>query len=105
MLRRCLALLPAVALLAGCSASRFVPDGSWMLDDVSVESDTKELHPGQFEPYVRQKGNAKWFSLLKLPLGVYSLAGSDTTKWLNRTLRMVHTYLGYNKDFDRYYRG
>ena len=24
---------------------------------------------------------------------------------LNRTLRMVHTYLGYNKDFDRYYRG
>ena len=89
MLRRCLALLPAVALLAGCSASRFVPDGSWMLDDVSVESDTKELHPGQFEPYVRQKGNAKWFSLLKLPLGVYSLAGSDTTKWLNRTLRNI----------------
>ena len=89
MLRRCLALLPAVALLAGCSASRFVPAGSWMLDDVSVESDTKELHPGQFEPYVRQKGNAKWFSLLKLPLGVYSLAGSDTTKWLNRTLRNI----------------
>ncbi|MBR5918492.1 MAG: BamA/TamA family outer membrane protein, partial [Prevotella sp.] len=41
------------------------------------------------EPYIRQKANSKWFSLVKIPLGVYSMAGRDTTKWLNRTLQRI----------------
>lgn len=33
------------ALFSGCSASKFVPDGRFMLDDVRIESDTDGLHP------------------------------------------------------------
>ena len=36
-----------------------------------------------------KRGNSHWFSLFKIPLGTYSLAGRDSTKWLNRTLRHI----------------
>jgi len=75
--------------LAGCSASKFVPDGAYMLDDVSITSDDKRVDVAMLEPYIRQKGNSKWFSLLKVPLATYALAGTDSTKWLNRTLKRI----------------
>lgn len=37
--------------------------------------------------YVRQQGNSRWFSTLKIPLATYSLSGRDSTKWLNRLLK------------------
>lgn len=33
----------AVMLLAGCSVSKFIPEGSYLLDDVKIESDNKEI--------------------------------------------------------------
>lgn len=78
-----------VFILSGCSASKFIPDGSFLLDDVEVKSDVKGLEPSQFEPYIRQKGNSKWFSVFKIPLGTYALAGRDTTKWINRKLQDI----------------
>jgi len=79
----------AFVMLAGCSASKFVPDGSYLLDAVKVTSDNKELSPSQLEPYVRQKANSKWFSVLKVPLGTYALSGKDSTRWINKTLRSL----------------
>jgi len=76
-------------LLAGCSASRLVPEGRFLLDKVKVKSDTKEVSADKLEPYIRQKGNARWFSLFKIPLGTYALSGRDTTKWINKTLRSI----------------
>ena len=76
-------------VLAGCSVSKFIPEGRYMLDDVEIKSDVKGIETSQFEPYVRQKGNSKWFSLFKIPLGTYALAGRDTTKWLNRKLKAM----------------
>lgn len=75
--------------LTGCSTSKFVPEDRYLLDAVQVRTDSKELDAAQFGQYVRQKGNSHWFSLFKIPLGTYSLAGRDSTKWLNRTLRHI----------------
>ena len=69
-----------------------MPDGMYLLDGVKVRVDGKNyegVNPGQLKNYVRQRGNARWFSTVKLPLLVYSLSGQDTTKWLNRTLRGI----------------
>ena len=76
-----------VLLFAGCSASKYIPDGEYMLDRVVVKSDIKGFDAAQLEPYIRQKGNSKWFSVFKIPLGTYAMSGADTTKWINRTLR------------------
>ena len=79
----------ALALLNACSAGKFVPDGQYMLHKVEIRSEEPGLDPASLEPYIRQKGNSKWFSLFKVPLGMYSLSGRDTTKWLNRTLQNI----------------
>ena len=76
-------------ILSSCSASRDLPEGQVMLNKVSVVADGKypDVNPSQLKNYVRQKGNSRWFSAVKIPLGVYAMAGEDTTKWINRTLR------------------
>ena len=85
-----LLLITLVAMaLTGCSTSKFVPEDRYLLDAVQVRTDSKDLDAAQFGQYVRQKGNSHWFSLFKIPLGTYSLAGRDSTKWLNRTLRHI----------------
>lgn len=84
-------IVSAVGLvLAGCSATRDIPEGSYMLDKVKVVADGKynDINTGQLKNYVRQKGNSRWFSAVKLPLGVYAMAGRDSS-WLNRTLRQM----------------
>lgn len=95
MLRRffCLSALSVllVLLLGSCSATRDIPEGQVMLNKVRVVADGKyrDVNAAQLKKYVRQKGNSRWFSALKIPLGVYSLAGSDTAKWINRTLHSI----------------
>ena len=81
---RLLCAVMAAVLLAGCSAAKFVPDGRYMLDGVELVADMDAVDASRFEPYVRQRGNSKWLSLAKVPLGVYAMSGRDTTKWLNR---------------------
>lgn len=89
---RCLwsiALCAASWILSGCSATKFVDDGEYMLTKTSIISTSKDVNAGSLQPYIRQSANSKWFSLLKIPLGVYSLAGTDTTKRINRFLQGV----------------
>lgn len=76
-------------MLSGCSVSKFVPEGSFLLDEVKITSDKKEFNPSKMEPYIRQEANSKWFSLFKVPLGTYALSGKDSAKWINKTLRRI----------------
>ena len=78
-------------LLGSCSASRDLPEKQIMLNRVRVLADGKyqDINTSQLKSYVQQKGNSRWFSTLKIPLGVYAMAGSDTSKWANRTLRAM----------------
>ena len=80
-----------VLMMSSCSASRDLPEGQVMLNKVSVVTDGKyqDINTSQLKNYVRQKGNSRWFSAVKIPLGVYSMAGSDSSKWINRTLKSM----------------
>lgn len=79
----------AIILMASCSANKFIPDNKYMLDKVEIKSDKPGFDAAQLAPYVRQKGNSRWFSLFKIPLGTYAMSGKDTTKWINRTLQRI----------------
>lgn len=76
-------------LLASCSATKYVPDGSYLLDEVHIQTDNKEVKPSSLSLYLRQYPNSKWFSLVKMQLYVYNLSGRDSTRWINRTLRRM----------------
>lgn len=80
-----------LTVLCGCSTTKYIPDGELLLNRVRVVSDVAEpeVNVTSLRSYVRQNPNARWFSLVKLPLATYSLAGRDTTRWLSRTLRSM----------------
>ena len=74
---------------AGCSSTKYVPDGTYLLDEVNVSSDNKEVKPADLNMFIRQQPNTKWFNLIKTQLYIYNMSGRDTTKWVNRALRRV----------------
>ena len=78
-----------VFVVSSCSTSRLVPENEHLLKSVTIKSDDKSFDVSKLEPYIRQKANSKWFSLFKIPLGIYGLSGKDTTKWVNRTLQRI----------------
>ena len=74
---------------AGCSSTKYVPEGTYLLDEVNVHSDNKEVKPADLNIFIRQQPNTKWFNLIKTQLYIYNMSGRDTTKWVNRALRRV----------------
>ena len=53
-----------LSALASCSATKYVPDGSYLLDEIKIRTDNKAVRPSALRMYVRQNPNAKWFSLI-----------------------------------------
>lgn len=84
-----LLIVMTILVVIACSSDKFVPDGQYLLDKVELRSDRKDVNSSLLMQYVHQKGNSRWFSLFKIPLGTYAMAGEDTTKWINRTLRRM----------------
>ena len=84
-------LMAAMLLLTACSETKYVPEGKYLVDRVKIKSDVRsqDINVTELKSLVRQRGNARWFSTVKIPLYTYSLSGRDTTKWINRTLRSI----------------
>ena len=78
-------------LLSACSTTKYVPDGEHLLSSVKIKNvdGADGIDLSSLRNHLRQRPNARWFSLYKLPLATYSLSGRDTTRWLNRTLRSM----------------
>ncbi len=86
-MKQWLTMVAGAMLLCGCSATRHLPEGAYMLNKVRVVADSKykDINTLEMKEYVRQKSNSRWLSTVKVPLGIYSLSGRDST-WLNRAL-------------------
>ncbi len=78
-----------LTLLASCSATKYVPEGAYLLEEVKIQTDRKEIKPSELALYLRQNPNSKWFSLFKTQLYIYNASGRDSTRWVNRTLRRM----------------
>ena len=78
------------AIFAGaCSVSRYVPDNEYFLKDIKISSDNKKILKNySLRDYIVQTPNTKWFGA-KVPLKIYCLSGTDTTKWNCRFLRKL----------------
>ena len=62
-----ISILALPLLLAGCSASKYVQQGEYILNKVEVKSDSAEYDAGALKQYVRQKEKPKLFALFKNP--------------------------------------
>ena len=87
-----LRLLISIAIsvvLAACSPVRFVPEGETMLMSVKVKSDNPQIKAGDYRIYVRQEANSKWLNAFKIPLGIYCMSGTDSTRLYNRFVHRI----------------
>lgn len=91
--RRCVLRLLACWLvgagLASCTAERFLDDDETLLAAVKVTSAGGGVKAGDYRAYVRQEPNTRWFSVLKVPLGIYCLSGTDSTRRATRFFRKI----------------
>ena len=78
-----------IFMMFSCSVNKFVPEGEYLLKDVKIVSNTNTENVSKARKYVRQMPNAKWFSLVKVPLYTYALSGPDTTVWINKVLQRI----------------
>ncbi len=91
-----------VVYLCGCSSTKYVPEGQFLLDEVKISSADKSLRTSDMEGYLRQVPNARWFSWLKVPLYIYDWSGADSTKWYNKMLRRIGDEpVIYNEEYAR----
>lgn len=84
-------LLLAV-LLSACNATRYVPQGEYLLDKATVKcTDDKTVNTASLRNYLRQKQNTEIFGFWKMQLDVYNTAPKDTTtKSKKRLARNAH---------------
>ena len=76
--------------LAACNATKFVPQGQYLLNDVKViVEDTKDVPPADLMKYVQQKQNTEILGFWKLQLGIYNTASKDSTKWTSKNARKL----------------
>lgn len=71
-------------ILTACNTTKNIPEGSYLLDDFKVKHDTKNATT-DLEDFVRQQPNSSIPLLGKVRLGIYNMAGQDSTL-LNRVL-------------------
>ncbi len=80
-------------ILAGCSSSKHVPDGSYLLDKVNIRVDStgksEQLDLTEMQAYLRQLPNHRMLWSIKFRLGFYNMSGQDSTNWWNRWMRKL----------------
>lgn len=77
----------AILLCFSCNGTKYVSDDELLLTQNTVVSTTPRVSIGSLSQYIKQSPNTKWFSCLKVPLGIYSMSGQDSTKRINKILR------------------
>lgn len=83
-------MLAAALALTGCSATRHVPQGQFLLDKVTISvEDSSDVSARPLYNYLRQHPNHKVLGMARLQLGVYNLSGRDSTGKFNRWLRKI----------------
>lgn len=77
-------------MMTGCSATRHVPEGNLLLDNVEIDVEgDRDVSSSELYNYLRQTPNHRVLGFWKLQLGTYNLSGNDTTKWYNRWVRRM----------------
>lgn len=79
----CLALLPS------CSSRKYLQEGDHLLTDVRVRSDSAHVNISSLSGYVRQHPNQRWFSMLKVPLGIYLMSNPRSSSAFQNFIRRM----------------
>ena len=77
---RLFVLILPLSVLNACSSEKFLLEGQSVLSEVDIKTDSKYIKPSNYRGFIRQEPNAKWFTLVKVPLGIYCMSKADSIK-------------------------
>jgi hypothetical protein len=92
--KRLIFILLCVAILGGCSQTKFVPKGSYLLTDADLKVDNKKVSKSALYGVLQQKSVRK---ILGVPfeLWIYDLSDSvgktHFKRWMNKTFKKIGT--------------
>ncbi len=78
-------LLACIFIFGACNSTRFVLEGKYLLNKVTLKVDDKNLKREELKTHIRQKENLRILGVLKFHLGMYNLSsGKKENDWLKR---------------------
>jgi hypothetical protein len=77
-----------VLILASCTPAKYVPEGSYLLSENTVESTQKSVTESQLKSYLIQKPNKKIIGL-RFHLFLYNLSNIEKNRWPHNWLRRI----------------
>lgn len=83
-----LVFILGLLFFTACSTTKNIPEGDYLLNTVNIKNDTKNT-TSDLMGFVRQKPNGSLPVFGKFRLKLYNMAGEDTTKWRNRTIKKL----------------
>ena len=75
--------------LTSCSVTKFVPDGSHLLDRVTVQTENNDINRTELTPYIRQMPNSSVFRVWRMQLRLYSSARKESPGFFGRVFQRV----------------
>ena len=72
-----------VALIQSCSTTKYILEGEYLLDNVSIKTDSTEIPSIRLFDFIRQKPNDS-----KLGLMIYNSVNNDST-WIKKIIRKI----------------
>lgn len=78
-----------ISTIWGCSTTKNIPDSMYLLNSVEIKSDKKEIDVTYLEDFIQQQPNSTLPLFGKVRLGIYNIAGQDTSKWINRQIQKL----------------
>ena len=76
-----------------------------MLTGVSMKSTDRAVKSSDYRVHVRQEANSRWLNFIKVPMGIYCLSGTDSTRRFNRFMhRIGEAPVIYDADLTEYSR-
>ena len=83
------AIVALLLAIAGCSTTKYIPEGEYLLNKVTVKADDEQTSNREFEDYVRQKPNKRIFGFARFHMGLYNLSNPEKDNWFHKWLRKI----------------
>ena len=84
-MKKYLFVILSLLLFAACDVTKKVPEGSYLLNKVDINSDVKGIGSSELKSYLRQRSNSSIAVVGKWKLHMYNIPNNDST-WMNRQL-------------------
>jgi len=82
-------IILVLLFITGCRTAKYIPEGSYLLNKVTVKADNEAIPNKDFETYIRQKPNKRIFGFARFHMGLYNLSNPEKDNWFHNWLRRI----------------